>query len=107
VTWDETYVHNKHNPVDRTVLMERVDAEGKEPYTWVRTQGKGRVFYTAYGHDERTWSKPEFERMLQNAVLWVVDEPTRQGYQKYQAAVTAQAAARAARAASGRGGRAQ
>ena len=29
--------------------MERVDAEGKEPYTWVRTQGKGRVFYTAYG----------------------------------------------------------
>src|SRR4051794_25796787 len=44
VTWDETYVHNKQNPVDRTVLMERVDAEGKEPYTWVRTQGKGRVF---------------------------------------------------------------
>ena len=107
VTWDETYVHNKHNPVDRTVLMERVDAEGKEPYTWVRTQGKGRVFYTAYGHDERTWGKPEFQRMLQNAVVWVVDEPTRQGYQKYQAAVTAQAAMRAARAASGRGGRAQ
>jgi|SRR4051794_6728396 len=53
-TWDETYVHTKHNPVDRTVLMERVDAQGREPWTWVRTQGKGRVFYTAYGHDERT-----------------------------------------------------
>ena len=24
-TWDETYVHTRHNPVDRTVLMERVD----------------------------------------------------------------------------------
>ena len=105
VTWDETYVHNKHNPVDRTVLMERVDAEGKEPYTWVRTQGKGRVFYTAYGHDERTWTKPDFQKMLQNAVLWAVDEPTRQGYQQYQAALSAQAAARAARAASGGGGR--
>lgn len=105
VTWDETYVHNKHNPVDRTVLMERVDAEGKEPYTWVRTQGKGRVFYTAYGHDERTWTKPDFQKMLQNAVVWAVDEPTRQGYQQYQAALTAQAAARAARAASGGGGR--
>ena len=57
-TWDETYVHKRHNPVDRTVLMERVDAEGREPYTWVRTQGKGRVFYTAYGHDQRTWSHP-------------------------------------------------
>ena len=47
-TWDETYVHTRHNTVDRTVLMERVDKEGREPYTWVRTQGKGRVFYTAY-----------------------------------------------------------
>ena len=61
-TWDETYVHTRHNPVNRTVLMERVDEEGREPYTWVRTQGKGRVFYTAYGHDERTWSQPEFHR---------------------------------------------
>src|SRR5688572_11803291 len=34
--WDETYVHTKHNS-DRTVLMERVDAEGREPWTWVRT----------------------------------------------------------------------
>jgi len=102
-TWDETYVHNKMNPVNRTVLMERVDSEGREPYTWVRTQGKGRVFYTAYGHDERTWSKPEFQLMLQNAVKWVVDDTTRDNYEKYQAAIKAQAAARAARAASGRG----
>ena len=105
VTWDETYVHNKHNPVDRTVLMERVDAEGKEPWTWVRTQGKGRVFYTAYGHDERTWGKPDFQKMLQNAVPWVVEAPVREGWQQYNAALAAQAAARAARAASGRGGR--
>ena len=49
--WDETYVHTKHN-TDRLVLMERVDAAGREPWTWVRNQGKGRVFYTAYGHDE-------------------------------------------------------
>ena len=27
-TWDETYVHTRHNTVDRTVLMERVDSEG-------------------------------------------------------------------------------
>ncbi|HVW10745.1 MAG TPA: ThuA domain-containing protein [Bryobacteraceae bacterium] len=104
-TWDETYVHNKHNPENRTVLMERVDAEGREPYTWVRTQGKGRIFYTAYGHDERTWNKPEFQLMLQNAVKWVVDDSARADYDKYEAAVKAQAAARAARAASGRGGR--
>jgi type 1 glutamine amidotransferase len=52
-TWDETYVHTRHNADGRTVLMERVDADGREPYTWVRTEGRGRVFYTAFGHDER------------------------------------------------------
>jgi type 1 glutamine amidotransferase len=43
--WDETHVHTKINP-DKTVLMERVDDSGREPWTWVREQGKGRVFYT-------------------------------------------------------------
>lgn len=68
--WDETYVHTKHNE-DRTVIMERVDASGREPWTWTRTHGKGRVFYTAYGHDERVWSHSSFHRLLRNAVLWV------------------------------------
>ncbi|NIP57452.1 MAG: dehydrogenase, partial [Gemmatimonadetes bacterium] len=36
-TWDETYVHHRHNP-DRTVLMVREGAE-REPWTWVRTRG--------------------------------------------------------------------
>ena len=45
--------------------MERVDAEGREPYTWVRTQGKGRVFYTAFGHDERTWGNPGFQQLIE------------------------------------------
>ena len=69
--WDETYVHTKHNP-DRTVLMERVDAAGREPWTWVRNHGKGRVFYTAYGHDERVWNNPNFHQLIQNALLWAV-----------------------------------
>ncbi len=70
--WDETYVHTKHNPTERTVLMERVDAQGREPWTWVRTQGKGRVFYTAYGHDERVWSNPNFHKLIKNAITWTV-----------------------------------
>lgn len=74
--WDETYVHTKHNP-DRTVLMERVDARGREPWTWVRTHGKGRVFYTAYGHDERVWGHADFHRLIRNAILWAVDSDVR------------------------------
>ena len=80
-TWDETFVHTKHNTVGRTVLMERVEGQAREPWTWVRTQGKGRVFYTAYGHDERTWSKPGFQTLVNNAVLWTVDDAARRAYQ--------------------------
>ena len=80
-TWDETYVHHLHND-NRTVLMERVEGNHREPYTWVRTYGKGRVFYTALGHDERTWSKPGFHSLLEKGILWAVGE-------KKQAALTA------------------
>ena len=73
-TWDETYVHDKHNPQNRTVLMERIEGEAAEPYTWVRTHGEGRVFYTAFGHDGRTWRKPQFHDLLRNGILWAVGD---------------------------------
>ena len=75
--WDETYVHTKHNPVDRVVLMERVDDKGREPYTWVRTQGKGRVFYTAFGHDARTWNVPGFQDLVERGTVWAVNDAAR------------------------------
>jgi putative membrane-bound dehydrogenase-like protein len=68
-SWDETYVHEKHN-TNRVVLAERVEGDLHEPYTWVRTSGKGRVFYTAWGHDQRTWSNTNFVHMVINAIEW-------------------------------------
>jgi putative membrane-bound dehydrogenase-like protein len=71
-SWDETYVHTKHNEKDRTVLEYRAERDGKEPWTWVRTHGKGRVFYTAWGHDERTWGHPGFQNLVERGVRWAV-----------------------------------
>ncbi|WP_291781948.1 PVC-type heme-binding CxxCH protein [Cecembia sp.] len=72
-TWDETYLHSQINP-DMTVLMEREENGHREPWTWIRNQGKGRVFYTAYGHDERTWSKTEFHTLVANGVMWAIGD---------------------------------
>jgi len=72
-SWDETYVHTKHNTKDRTILSVRVDENGREPWTWVRTQGAGRVFYTAWGHDQRTWNHPGFLNLLERGIRWSVD----------------------------------
>jgi len=69
-SWDETYVHTKHNTKDRTVLEVRAEGGSQEPWTWVRTHGKGRVFYTAWGHDARTWSNPGFQNLVERGIRW-------------------------------------
>ena len=60
---------------NRTVLEYRVQggqARGrdKEPWTWVRTHGKGRVFYTAWGHDQRTFGNPGFQNLVERGIRW-------------------------------------
>lgn len=62
---DETYVHKRHG-AGRTILQER---DG-EPWTWVKPYGRGRVFYTASGHDHRCWSQPAFHDLIHRAVRW-------------------------------------
>lgn len=71
-SWDETYVHTKHNEKNRTVLTYRMGDHEQEPWTWVREQGKGRVFYTAWGHDQRTWTNPGFLNLVERGVRWAV-----------------------------------
>jgi putative membrane-bound dehydrogenase-like protein len=83
-SWDETYVHTNHNR-NRVVLAERrygstesrpTNSEA-EPWTWVREHGKGRVFYTAWGHDQRTWSNPGFHGLVENGIRWAAaNSPT-------------------------------
>ena len=68
-TWDETYVHHKGTD-DRNILQTRKG----EPWTWTREPGKGRVFYTAYGHDQRTWGNPGFHDLVYRGLLWAIGE---------------------------------
>ena len=84
-TVDETYLHKLLQP-DNVILTERLvqadqekDKPGRanEPYTWVRTHGKGRVFYTAYGHDERTWANRGFQDLIEKGIRWAVNDDAR------------------------------
>mgnify|MGYP003316578471 CR=1 FL=1 len=59
---------------NRKVLMVRDVMPGDpnkdpEPWTWIRTHGKGRVFYTASGHDERVWSNKNFQKLIKNGTI--------------------------------------
>ncbi|MBI2478640.1 MAG: ThuA domain-containing protein [Planctomycetia bacterium] len=74
-SWDESYIHQMHNEANRVVLEYRIEGpqeEGRdrEPWTWVRTHGEGRVFYTAWGHDERTWGQAGFQNLMERGIRW-------------------------------------
>lgn len=78
-SWDESYIHHLHNEENRTVLEYRVegpqeDGNSREPWTWIRTHGAGRVFYTAWGHDERTWGQPGFQNLIERGIRWACGE---------------------------------
>ncbi|MCY7350772.1 MAG: ThuA domain-containing protein [Cytophagaceae bacterium] len=85
--FDETYLHTQLQ-ADNNVLTEREvkadqakdiaaanrPGQTTEPYTWTRAYGKGRVFYTAYGHDERTWDNAGFQKLVEQGILWAVGD---------------------------------
>jgi putative membrane-bound dehydrogenase-like protein len=75
--WDETYVHHRLTG-DRHILMVREEDGKREPWTWVRQQGKGRVFYTASGHDERVFRIADFHRLVLQGIRWAVGRPDHQ-----------------------------
>lgn len=82
ISWDETYVHHKHNEENRTVLEYRhegtqADNQTREPWTWTRTHGEGRVFYTAWGHDERTFSHAGFHNLVERGTRWACNDSTK------------------------------
>lgn len=80
-SWDETYIHHMHNEKNRTVLEYRVEGnqatdKKQEPWTWIRSHGKGRVFYTAWGHDQRTFMNPGFHNLVERGIRWACgDDP--------------------------------
>lgn len=44
------------------------------PLAWTRTDGKGRVFYTALGHEEAVWKDSRYQTLLLNGIKWVMGQ---------------------------------
>jgi uncharacterized protein len=84
--YDETYLHSKLQDDNNVLAVREIKADQykdkpntkTEPYTWTRSYGKGRVFYTAYGHDENTWQNEDFHALILRGILWAVNDEARQ-----------------------------
>ncbi|MBI4475056.1 MAG: ThuA domain-containing protein [Acidobacteria bacterium] len=44
--------------------------DGDFPVVWGKMHGKGRVFYSAFGHERDLWSIPSIQRMWLEAMKW-------------------------------------
>ncbi len=61
---DEAKIDLKARNVHRT--------DGDFAVAWVRNYGKGRVFYSTFGHHSPAWDRPDMQKMYLEAVKWVL-----------------------------------
>ena len=59
---DETKIDLKNPRVHRT--------DGDFALAWARKYGKGRVFYSAFGHTTESWDDPAMQKMWLEAIKW-------------------------------------
>ena len=46
--------------------------DGDFPLAWAKMYGKGRVFYSALGHDITSWDDPNIQKMFFEAIKWAL-----------------------------------
>lgn len=81
VMHEEWYSLKDFNPdihallvIDSTMMKGSMYERPPYPTTWARTEGRGRVFYTAMGHREDVWTNPLYQDILVGAIQWASGE---------------------------------
>jgi uncharacterized protein len=70
---DEIYYFSKFRADNQVVLRCGSD---KRPISWVRQEGAGRIFYTALGHADASWTSPPLvDDHVLPALLWTMGRP--------------------------------
>ena len=82
---DEIYQYNNFDPNAVRVLFSLNMAKSKPqmpyhvPVCWVRSFGKGRVFFTNLGHNKSTWDNETYQKHLVEGFKWslkITDGPS-------------------------------
>lgn len=74
---DEIYQYDmrlKPENIRVLVSLDMPASTPKEPWhvpvSWVREYGKGRLFYTNFGHNDATWKEPMFQKHMLEGIAW-------------------------------------
>ena len=52
----------------------RFREDGDFPIVWAKPYGKGRVFYSSFGHEDGTMDDPRIQKMYLGAIQWVLGD---------------------------------
>ena len=76
---EEWYTFKNYAPDLHVILLQETKGmRGKMyqrppyPQTWARLHGKGRVFYTSFGHREDIWTNPKVQQVMLAGIAWVM-----------------------------------
>jgi type 1 glutamine amidotransferase len=83
---DEIYVHKAPYKSSNVHILARLDpqkldfAQAKDlhrtdqdfPVAWTKSYGKGRVFFSTFGHLAETWDNPAIQKMYFEAIKWAI-----------------------------------
>jgi uncharacterized protein len=72
MTTDEQYILDFDPRVN--VLANGLYQGRAVPVLWTKDWGKGRVFYSALGHDPKACEQEMFQRLLVNGALWAAGQ---------------------------------
>ena len=72
---DEFYIMKSRTNAATRMFMEGWWHSERKPMGYVRDYGKGRVFYTALGHDERVFNHPDFQELVYKGLRYVTQQP--------------------------------
>ena len=76
---DEIYQYVNWKPENVHVLMSLNMAKNKTkrpyhvPVAWCKSWGEGKVYYTNLGHNNQTWTNPQFLKSTEGAIRWVMN----------------------------------
>ena len=81
---DEIYQHRAFSR-DKVRVLARLDASKLDfskpqirrtdknfPVAWAKMYGKGRVFYSTFGHTDESWDDPRVQKMYVEAIKWAM-----------------------------------
>jgi type 1 glutamine amidotransferase len=68
---DEIYTHRDFSR-QRVHVLASLESQPDVAVAWVKMHGKGRVFYSTFGHDDDAWDNPLVQRMYLEALKWAL-----------------------------------